>query len=99
MDSLVRFFGAVFLGYGLAWIHVARQSPIPSKWVRQLAGIMFLGGAARLLSWGSLGAPNWFQVVLMAVELVLPPLYFWLSTVGEREAAGRPREAEERLAA
>ncbi|MFE9552240.1 DUF4345 domain-containing protein [Streptomyces sp. NPDC006692] len=92
VDSLVRFFSAIFLGYGLAWIWVARQSPIPSRAVRLLAGIFFLGGASRLLSWAALGRPNWFQVVLMGIELALPPLYFWLSTADEREAAARSRQ-------
>ncbi|MFJ8386571.1 DUF4345 domain-containing protein [Streptomyces sp. NPDC094438] len=89
VDSLIRFFGAIFLGYGLAWIWVARQSPIPSKAVRLLAGIFFLGGASRLVSWAALGRPDSFQLVLMAIELALPPLYFWLSAADEREAAAR----------
>ncbi|WP_315904231.1 DUF4345 domain-containing protein [Streptomyces sp. ASQP_92] len=95
VDSLMRFFGAIFLGYGLAWIWVARQSPIPSRMVRVLAGIFFLGGASRLLSWASLGRPDGFQIVLMGIELALPPLYFWLSTADERESAARRWKAEE----
>ncbi|KOU42908.1 DUF4345 domain-containing protein [Streptomyces sp. WM6378] len=95
VDSLMRFFGAIFLGYGLAWIWVARQSPIPSRIVRLLAGIFFLGGAGRLLSWAALGRPNWFQLVLMGIELALPPLYFWLSAADEREVAARRWNAEE----
>ncbi|MEV6670018.1 DUF4345 domain-containing protein [Streptomyces sp. NPDC051162] len=89
VDSLVRFFAAIFLGYGLAWIWVARQSPIPSKGVRALAGLLFLGGLSRLPSWAEAGRPNWFQLVLMGLELALPPLCFWLSTASEREAADR----------
>ncbi|MEU3502254.1 DUF4345 domain-containing protein [Streptomyces hundungensis] len=95
VDSLMRFFGAIFLGYGLAWIWVARQTPIPSRMVRALAGIFFLGGASRLLSWASLGRPDWFQIVLMGLELALPPLYFWLSTADERDTAARRRSAEQ----
>ncbi|MGW1073715.1 DUF4345 domain-containing protein [Streptomyces sp. NPDC002537] len=90
-DSLVRFFGAVFLGYGLAWIRVARQSPIPSKGVRLLAGIFFLGGVGRLISWADVGRPHWLQLVLTALELGLPPVYFWLSAADERRAALRTR--------
>ncbi|WP_328314487.1 DUF4345 domain-containing protein [Streptomyces sp. NBC_00442] len=95
VDSLMRFFGAIFLGYGVAWIWVARQSPIPSNAVRLLAGIFFLGGAARLLSWAALGRPDWFQLVLMGIELALPPLYFWLAPADERDTAARRRRAEE----
>ncbi|MFE9411098.1 DUF4345 domain-containing protein [Streptomyces sp. NPDC006704] len=94
VDSLMRFFAAIFLGYGLAWIWVARQSPIPSKAVRLLAGVFFLGGASRLVSWAALGRPDWFQLVLMGVELGLPPLYFWLAPADERAAAARLRKAE-----
>ncbi|WP_327357008.1 DUF4345 domain-containing protein [Streptomyces sp. NBC_01304] len=92
VDSLVRFFSAIFLGYGLAWIWVARQSPIPSKGVRLLAGIFLLGGVSRLASWAAEGRPDGFQLVLMAIELALPPVYFWLSTAGERESAAGKRE-------
>lgn len=92
VDSRERFYGAIFLGYGLAWIWAARQSPISSKVVRWLAGILLLGGVGRLLSLVIHGQPHWFQVVLTVVELVLPPLYFWLSTADER-AAARPSEA------
>ncbi|MDG4865442.1 DUF4345 domain-containing protein [Streptomyces sp. T-3] len=91
VDSLVRFFSAIFLGYGLAWIWVARQSPIPSKGVRLLAGIFLLGGVSRLASWAAEGRPDGFQLVLMVIELALPPVYFWLSTAGEREAAAGSR--------
>lgn len=38
VDSRERFYNAIFLGYGLAWIWAARQSPIPSTAVRWLAG-------------------------------------------------------------
>ncbi|MEU9101380.1 DUF4345 domain-containing protein [Streptomyces sp. NPDC048361] len=95
VDSLMRFFAAIFLGYGVAWIWVARQSPIPSNAVRVLAGIFFLGGAGRLLSWAALGRPDWFQLVLMGLELALPPLYFWLASADERDTAARLWQAEE----
>ncbi|MEU3353452.1 DUF4345 domain-containing protein [Streptomyces sp. NPDC037389] len=88
VDSLVRFFSAIFLGYGLAWIWAARQSPIPSKAVRWLAGIFFLGGLDRLVSWADVGRPDGLQIVLMALELGLPPLFFWLTTGDEQKAMG-----------
>ncbi|MFE9119951.1 DUF4345 domain-containing protein [Streptomyces sp. NPDC007172] len=99
VDSLMRFFGAIFLGYGLAWIWVARQSPIPSRAVRALAAVFFLGGAARLLSWAALGRPDSFQIVLMGIELALPPLYFWLAGADERDTATQRREGEQPVGA
>ncbi|MEU8685179.1 DUF4345 domain-containing protein [Streptomyces sp. NPDC048611] len=96
VDSRERFYGAVFLGYGLAWIWAARQTPIPARVVRWLAGIFLLGGLGRLLSMAVHGSPQWFQTALTVVELALPPLYFWLAAADERAVAARPspRRAE-----
>lgn len=88
VDSRERFYAAVFLGYGLAWIWAARRSPIPLNAVRWLAGVFLLGGLGRALSMVVQGQPHWFQVVLTAVELVLPALLLWLSGAGERAPAG-----------
>ncbi|MEV6209091.1 DUF4345 domain-containing protein [Kitasatospora sp. NPDC051914] len=89
IDSLGRFFGAIFAGYGLAWLWVARQRPIPATAVRWLAGVLLLGGAGRLLSLARHGWPHWFQVALTVIELALPPVYFWLADAEERVLAGR----------
>ncbi|MGW2407397.1 DUF4345 domain-containing protein [Streptomyces sp. NPDC001739] len=87
VDSRERFYNAVFLGYGLAWMWAARQSPVPAKAVRALAGIFLLGGIGRLLSLAVHGPPQWFQVPLTVLELVLPPVYFWLADADERTRA------------
>ncbi|MGY5138136.1 DUF4345 domain-containing protein [Streptomyces nigrescens] len=95
VDSRERFYGAVFLGYGLAWIWAARQSPVPARAVRWLAGIFLLGGLGRLLSMAVHGSPQWFQTALTVLELALPPLYFLLAAADERAAARpSPRRAE-----
>ncbi|MEU2790030.1 DUF4345 domain-containing protein [Streptomyces sp. NPDC007100] len=85
VDSRERFYGAIFLGYGLAWIWAARQSPIPATAVRWLAFVLLLGGIGRLLSMAVHGRPHWFQVALTVTEFVLPPVYFWLSGAAEKE--------------
>ncbi|MGE7386359.1 DUF4345 domain-containing protein [Streptomyces sp. NPDC004126] len=79
IDSLGRFFGAVFAGYGLAWLWAARQTPVPAPAVRALAGVFLLGAIGRLLSLAVAGWPHWFQVALTVLELVLAPLLFWLA--------------------
>ncbi|MGA4843608.1 DUF4345 domain-containing protein [Streptomyces sp. G45] len=89
VDSRERFYNAVFLGYGLAWIWAARQRPVPARAVRWLAGIFLLGGAGRLLSLAAHGSPQWFQLALTAVELALPPVYFWLADADEKAAPPR----------
>ncbi|MEV7727808.1 DUF4345 domain-containing protein [Streptomyces sp. NPDC087917] len=96
VDSLGRFLGATFAGYGLAWIWAARQSPIPANVVRWLAGVFLLGGFGRLLSLAVHGWPDGLQVALTVLELVLPPVYFRLAGADEaahRAAARAPASA------
>ncbi|MBB5959763.1 hypothetical protein FHS29_006384 [Saccharothrix tamanrassetensis] len=96
VDSRERFYNAIFLGYGLAWLWAARQSPVPAAAVRWLAGILLLGGVGRLLSMAVHGQPHWFQVALTVSEFVLPLVYFRLSGADERrvgvKASARDRE-------
>ncbi|WP_407916477.1 DUF4345 domain-containing protein [Kitasatospora sp. NE20-6] len=84
VDSLGRFFGAIFAGYGAAWILVARRSPVPATAVRWLAGVFLLGAVGRLLSLAVHGWPHWFQVVLTVVELALPPVFLQLADAEEK---------------
>lgn len=86
VDSRERFYNAIFFGYGVAWLWAARQTPIPASVVRWLAGFMFLGGIGRVLSMVQYGAPHWFQIPLTVIELVVPPLFVWLT----RPAAATP---------
>ncbi|AJC61565.1 hypothetical protein GZL_09042 [Streptomyces sp. 769] len=88
VDSWGRFMGASFVGYGLAWLWAARQRPIPAQAVRWLAGVLLLGGAGRLLSLALYGWPHWFQIPLAVIELVLPPVFFWLAAAEERALHG-----------
>ncbi|MGW1816374.1 DUF4345 domain-containing protein [Streptomyces sp. NPDC002125] len=89
LDSLGRFFGAIFAGYGLVWLWAARQDPVPARVVRWLAAVFLLGGVGRLLSLAVHGWPHPFQVVLAAIELLLPPVFFWLADAGERASRER----------
>ncbi|MEU9041013.1 MULTISPECIES: DUF4345 domain-containing protein [unclassified Kitasatospora] len=84
VDSFGRFMGAIFAGYGVAWIWAARQTPVPARVVRWLAAVFLLGGLGRVLSIAADGWPHWFQVVLMVIELGLPAVYFWLADADER---------------
>ncbi|MFD7920952.1 DUF4345 domain-containing protein [Streptomyces sp. NPDC059740] len=83
IDSWGRFMGANFAGYGLAWVWAARQRPVPAAVVRWLAGVFLLGGVGRLLSLAVQGPPQWFQVALTVIELLLPPVFFWLAPADE----------------
>lgn len=87
VDSWGRFMGAIFVGYGAAWLWAARRRPIPAPAVRWLAGILLLGGVGRLISLATEGRPHGFQIALTVVELVLPPVFFWLADAEERTVA------------
>ncbi|KOV85072.1 DUF4345 domain-containing protein [Nocardia sp. NRRL S-836] len=87
VDSRERFYNAIFLGYGLAWVWVARQRPVPATAVRRLAGVFALSAVGRLLSLAVHGQPHWFQLPLIALEVVLPPVFFWLAASDEKRVA------------
>ncbi|MFC9896209.1 DUF4345 domain-containing protein [Nocardia sp. NPDC127579] len=86
-DSQSRFFGAIFVGYGLAWVWAARQTPVAVTAVRWLAGIFLLGAVGRAVSLAVHGWPHWFQIVLTVIEFVLPPVFFWLAAAEEKRVA------------
>jgi hypothetical protein len=90
VDSRERFYNGIFAGYGLLWLWVARRRPIPATVVRMLSAAMFLGGIGRVVSVVQYGWPHWFQVPLAVIEVVVPPVLFWLAAADERRAA--PRE-------
>lgn len=84
IDSREHFYAAIFIGFGLAWVWVARQSPIPATGVCLLAGIFLLGGLGRVLSLAVYGRPQWLQLGETVVELVLPLVFFWLAAADEK---------------
>lgn len=55
--------------------------------MRVLAGVLLLGAAGRLLSLARYGWPQWFQIALTVIELVLPPVCFLLADAEERVAS------------
>lgn len=91
VDSRERFYNAVFMGYGLAFVWTARQSRIPLTLVSWLAGVFLLGGLGRVLSAIVHGWPHWFQVPLSVLELVVPLILFALVAAERRRTrATRP---------
>ncbi|HEX3592995.1 MAG TPA: DUF4345 domain-containing protein [Pseudonocardiaceae bacterium] len=96
VDSRERFYGAIFLGYGLAWLWTVRQSPVSPALVRWLAGIFLLGGIGRVVSLAEHGRPQWFQLVLTGVEVGLPPVLLWAADADERAVRRPPDRASAR---
>lgn len=74
VDSRERFYGVIFGFYGVAWMLAARPGRVQPRVLAGLAAAMFVGGIARALSWAVAGPPHWFQLGLLAMELVVPVL-------------------------
>src|SRR3954454_6219424 len=68
VDSRERFYGAIFLGYGLAWLWAARQSPSPRRAIWWMAGVFLPSGAGGLISMAVVGPPQSFQIALTVLE-------------------------------
>jgi len=74
MDSELRFYAALWGAYGVILVTVARSLDIHGRWIPWLALVFFLGGLGRALSMVLVGPPHPMFVVLMGLELALPPL-------------------------
>jgi hypothetical protein len=74
MDSELRFYAPFWGTYGFLVIAVARDLKRLGRWVPWLALVFFLGGVGRAISIAAVGAPHPVFVVLMAIELLLPPI-------------------------
>jgi hypothetical protein len=87
MDNELRFYSALWGGYGLLLLAAARDM---AKWDRAmpwLAGVFFAGGVGRILSVLEVGAPHPFFLMLAGVELVLPPVMIGLWLASKRFGA------------
>jgi len=78
MDSELRFYAALFGAYSLAQIWVARDLDARLGLVPWLAGAFFVGGVGRVISYLAVGAPHPFFLLLMAFELLAPPVWIGL---------------------
>jgi hypothetical protein len=75
MDNELRFYAPFWGAYGLLLLHIARRLPATLGWVPPSAALFFAGGVGRAISYGAVGAPHPFFVLLMIIELVLPVLF------------------------
>jgi hypothetical protein len=75
-----RFFAAMFLCYGFAFLWCVPDIESKRRQVNLLAGAFLLGGVARLASVAISGPPNAFYLAMLAVELAVPFLLFFLTS-------------------
>jgi hypothetical protein len=72
IDSDMRFYALLFAAYGLTFVWCAVDIADRGRVANVLGAIFFAGGLARLLAWAATGQPNWFYVVMIPVELIVP---------------------------
>ena len=89
MDSEDRFYATLFLGFGCAIIWCARDLDAREKPLGALLAIFFAGGIARAISLLIVGRPSDLFLFLGALELLMPPLFWWwlVATRPARERA------------
>jgi hypothetical protein len=86
MDNELRFYAALWGAYGVVLMLAARDYAGWAVRVPWLAAVFFVGGAGRAFSWLMIGAPHPFFLLIMTIELVLPPLLvlLWWRAGGPR---------------
>lgn len=91
IDSDMRFYALLFMVYGLALVWCARDVETKALPINLLSLIFFVGGLTRILAWAATGKPNWFYVLMIPVELVLPIInYFLVRAVCRPAVAAAP---------
>ncbi|MGU3435931.1 DUF4345 domain-containing protein [Actinomycetes bacterium M1A6_2h] len=76
MESDLRFYNVLFLAYGIAFVWASTRPMERAQTINVLGLLFFLGGLARLLGWAAAGAPTWFYVLMIPVELLIPIVHY-----------------------
>ena len=81
-DSELRFYSVFFAAYGAILFQTTRNLTKRGHRLPLLLGLFFLGGIARAISYVTVGQPHALFVLLMIIELTMPPLLYlcWLMT-------------------
>ena len=88
VESELRFYAVLWIAFGAALIWTAPRAARETKLVRALMAVLFAGGIARAIAWAAEGRPDGLFVVLLVLELAIPPLVvLWQRRVA-RDAAG-----------
>jgi hypothetical protein len=78
LSSQIRFWGAIWMGFGVLIVYAASDPHRQSTLFRLLAVILVISGVGRVASFVQHGAPAPFFMGAIFVELVVVPLLlFW----------------------
>ena len=87
LDSQNRFYGISFTLFGVLLLLAVRDLVRYAVMLRCLFAVFFAGGIARVVSLLIHGVPTLPVLLLLATELLLPPvLYVWLSKLEQRRS-------------
>jgi uncharacterized protein DUF4345 len=75
-----RFFAALFLCYGLAFLWCVPEIETKRRPLILLAATFLVGGVARLASIAISGPPNAFYSAMLVIELAMPFVLFFLAS-------------------
>jgi hypothetical protein len=82
VDSELRFHAACYAGAGALLLWTVPRIETAGLIIRAVGVVVFIAGAARLLSLLTVGTPHTLYVVLMAIELVIPAVLIpWQTAV------------------
>lgn len=77
VESELRFYSTFWTGFGVLALYAARRPEQETTLLRGLSLFLFLAGLARVFAWLDSDRPDTQFLVLMALELTLPPLIVW----------------------
>ena len=88
VESEYRFYAGLWLAFGIVALFVVPGVERETLAVRALAAALFVAGLARAVAWLDAGRPAAIYLVLLALELAIPPaLVLWQRRI--RARAGR----------
>jgi hypothetical protein len=91
VESEFRFFASLWIAFGAVALWVAPRVERETTVVRVLAVILFSAGVARAIAWIAAGTPHWSFLLLLGLELLLPPLILYL----QAQLLRAPRPAQD----
>lgn len=79
IDNEMRFYSVLWMAYGAVALWVARALPERIALLRLMLGVFCMGGIGRVISYFAVGTPHPLFLLLMWIEIALPPLLIALS--------------------
>tara|TARA_R110000868_G_scaffold39980_4_gene138626 strand:+ start:407 stop:835 length:429 start_codon:yes stop_codon:yes gene_type:complete len=79
VDSELRFYAVLWCAFGAMALWGVRNLPERMHILRLMLLVFWIGGVGRMVSYFAVGAPHPLFIVLMWIEIALPPLLIALS--------------------